>query len=291
MRDALTVQVRQHDPFADDLGRRFAALAGAVLEPAAVSIRMTCPARRADDDPIALSDVEHRDREPAVRRPHRRCEDGRAMRGPALPPPMRGRRASRSAAVTAAASYAMMAAAGGGATPGARPGVPRPLPTTRRIASTSQRRDRARRTRPQTECRRGEGRDAAEHREPDGGNDERVGEHRVRRALARTSRRSAATRRSASLTVNASASRTRAGTGVRASACSIGRANSTIAPTHENDNANETVVTAAGQITATVRSRRARARSTRRCAHRTRAPAAPSPRPSRRRAAMEDGRR
>jgi hypothetical protein len=53
------------------------------------------------------------------------------------------------------------------------------------------------------------------------------------------------------LIVSASASRTRSGIAARASACSSGRANNTIALTHENESANETVVTEAGQISAT----------------------------------------
>src|ERR1700736_6353056 len=50
--------------------------------------------------------------------------------------------------------------------------------------------------------------------------------------------------------VSASASRTRSGSAQRSSACCSGRANSRIAATHEKESANETVVTAAGQIAA-----------------------------------------
>jgi len=89
--------------------------------------------------------------------------------------------------------------------------------------------------------------------------------------------------------VSASASRTRSGESHRSSAWPIGAANSTIAPTHENDKANEIDVTEAGQSAATT-PRRARRRSRTRAEHRTRVRAA-RPRPSSPRAARQNARR
>ena len=63
---AFAQQVRQDDAFADDLRRGLAAHARAAFEPAAAVDQDHVAARRANHDPVALADVEHRDRQLAV---------------------------------------------------------------------------------------------------------------------------------------------------------------------------------------------------------------------------------
>ena len=56
------LEVGQHDALADELGRRFAAVAAAAFEPASAVDKDGVAARRADHDAVALADVEHGDR-------------------------------------------------------------------------------------------------------------------------------------------------------------------------------------------------------------------------------------
>src|SRR5665213_1272836 len=119
---------------------------------------------------------------------------------------------STNAAAIAAASYAAIASAGGGATQTRAPGNAATAETTRRITSTSH------------------------------------------VAYGATTPKVAALSGQTPICVaivSASASRTRSGSSQRSNACCSGRAKSRIAATHENESANETVVTAAGQIAAT----------------------------------------
>src|SRR5665213_148289 len=157
---------------------------------------------------------------------------------------------STNAAAIAAASYAAIASAGGGATQTRAPGNAATAETTRRITSTSHVASVAAArpaigTVPSTSA-------AIPASIPAAVAGTTTAFARI--AYGATTPKVAALSGQTPICVaivSASASRTRSGSSQRSNACCSGRAKSRIAATHENESANETVVTAAGQITAT----------------------------------------
>ncbi len=143
-----------------------------------------------------------------------------------------------------------IAIAGGGATRTCAPGSEATAPTTCRIASTSQVAIVAA-ARPSTGiCAHDQRCDPREHSGDVAGTTIAL----ASTAYGATSPNVAALSGQTPIwvaTVSASASRTRSGSGQRSSARPSGLANSRIAPTHENDSANETELTEAGQAMAT----------------------------------------